>query len=320
MRLKRRMGDTWMSHPMKPSLSYASAPRPTEAEGRASKRQLEALARDAKKVCATDLSMPFSSLQDALDRLIPFHVFADDSNEKDPADVRLICSRRQAWTDLMLRESVECTRKSEANRKQICELQRKYYGEDGGTEGRAAYPWEAHRLEEQVVLERLMVADARAALESEKRRPPGYITDEEGEDEANVEGSSIQPDLGDGADMAEADQNETGVEGISLPDATGDEEAPDELYGEEVYSDGVVDPEGVEGYAAVDGGEIGGEAEDEADEGEDEAGEEEYDEGEGEEGEGEEGEGEDSVGYEDDVDDDGLDFDDVDESVEGEGA
>lgn len=46
----------------------------TEAEARAQKRQLELLSEDCKRACTTDLNRPFTTLQDAVDRLLPFHV------------------------------------------------------------------------------------------------------------------------------------------------------------------------------------------------------------------------------------------------------
>jgi hypothetical protein len=46
----------------------------TPGEARAHKRQLELLNEDAKRLCTVDIHTPFRSLQDALDRLLPFHV------------------------------------------------------------------------------------------------------------------------------------------------------------------------------------------------------------------------------------------------------
>ena len=49
-------------------------PVPTDVEVRAYKRQLEMLAEDSKRACTADVSRPFTHLQDAVDRLLPFHV------------------------------------------------------------------------------------------------------------------------------------------------------------------------------------------------------------------------------------------------------
>lgn len=68
---------------------------PTEGEARAHKRQLELLAEDVKFVCAPDVQKPFSNLQDAVDRLIPFHVreraLAIDRDRVDRAPVADAC-------------------------------------------------------------------------------------------------------------------------------------------------------------------------------------------------------------------------------------
>jgi hypothetical protein len=47
---------------------------PTEGEARAHKRQLELLVEDCTFVCAPDVQQAFNTLQDAVDRLVPFHV------------------------------------------------------------------------------------------------------------------------------------------------------------------------------------------------------------------------------------------------------
>ena len=38
------------------------------------KRQLDMVLADCKRVCSPDIDRPFSSLSDAVDRLLPFHV------------------------------------------------------------------------------------------------------------------------------------------------------------------------------------------------------------------------------------------------------
>lgn len=58
------------------STMTATGPRKTDAEARAHKRQLELLNEDAKRLCNVDISAPFKNMQDALDRLLPFHVGA----------------------------------------------------------------------------------------------------------------------------------------------------------------------------------------------------------------------------------------------------
>lgn len=45
-----------------------------EALARSQKRQHEFLDQDCKRVCGSDYTRPFTSLQNALDRLLPYHV------------------------------------------------------------------------------------------------------------------------------------------------------------------------------------------------------------------------------------------------------
>ncbi len=57
------------------SLQEAKSVLPSmkEAQQCAQKRQLSLLTSDCKRVCSMDTS-PFANLQDAVDRLLPFHV------------------------------------------------------------------------------------------------------------------------------------------------------------------------------------------------------------------------------------------------------
>ena len=71
----------------------------------------------------------------------------------DYAGTGLLCSRRQAWSDLMLRQAVECTRRMESNRIRTQALEAKLYGSvAGGGAGQPEYPAQAHKLEAQVSL------------------------------------------------------------------------------------------------------------------------------------------------------------------------
>lgn len=46
----------------------------SEGEAASLKRSLEFLADDAKRICSVNIQEPFTNLQDAVDRLFPFHV------------------------------------------------------------------------------------------------------------------------------------------------------------------------------------------------------------------------------------------------------
>jgi chloramphenicol 3-O-phosphotransferase len=57
-----------------PSAQSAKPATMEEAEKYASRRAARFLSDDAKQVCAADVTRPFANLQDAIDRLLPFHV------------------------------------------------------------------------------------------------------------------------------------------------------------------------------------------------------------------------------------------------------
>lgn len=45
-----------------------------ESEAKSQKRTLELLAEDCKRICTTNVGKPFTTLQDAIEHLLPFHV------------------------------------------------------------------------------------------------------------------------------------------------------------------------------------------------------------------------------------------------------
>ncbi|KAK9820607.1 hypothetical protein WJX72_012247 [[Myrmecia] bisecta] len=52
----------------------------------AQKRQLERVLEDCKRVCNPDVTTPFSSLADAVDRLLPYHILAGETAEEADAE------------------------------------------------------------------------------------------------------------------------------------------------------------------------------------------------------------------------------------------
>lgn len=62
--------------PSHPLCSGAKAPRPGQGAGdvKAVRAQLELMGQDSTRVSAPDWTAPFSSLEDAVDRLLPYHV------------------------------------------------------------------------------------------------------------------------------------------------------------------------------------------------------------------------------------------------------
>ena len=59
------------------NVTIQSAAKPAtmeEAEKYSLRRTARFLSDDAKQLCAADFTRPFANLQDAIDRLLPFHV------------------------------------------------------------------------------------------------------------------------------------------------------------------------------------------------------------------------------------------------------
>lgn len=88
----------------------AKAPGPGQGAGdvKAVRAQLELMGQDSTRVSAPDWTAPFSSLEDAVDRLLPYHMFgAEDPAETDAREAegapngagRLATSRHEAWQD-----------------------------------------------------------------------------------------------------------------------------------------------------------------------------------------------------------------------------
>ncbi|KAL4423725.1 hypothetical protein ABPG75_001026 [Micractinium tetrahymenae] len=94
---------------------FCSGPRaPTPAAGagnvKAVRAQLELADQDCTRISAPDYTTPFQSLEDAVDRLLPFHIFgAEDPQQTDVREVAaqqgqgavLATARAEAWADFI---------------------------------------------------------------------------------------------------------------------------------------------------------------------------------------------------------------------------
>ncbi|KAI7836257.1 hypothetical protein COHA_009847 [Chlorella ohadii] len=102
----------WSAPTMQAPSCGAKAPGPGAGQGagdvKAVRAQLELMAQDSTRVSAPDWTAPFSSLEDAVDRLLPYHMFgAEDPAETDAREAegapgqtfRLATSRHEAWQD-----------------------------------------------------------------------------------------------------------------------------------------------------------------------------------------------------------------------------
>lgn len=84
-----------------------AAPAAGSGNVKAVRAQLELAEQDCARISSSDYIMPFSSLENAVDRLLPFHVFgAEDPQQADVREVeaqagaaRLATARGEAWQD-----------------------------------------------------------------------------------------------------------------------------------------------------------------------------------------------------------------------------
>lgn len=130
------------------------------------KSQQDLLASDCRLLCAPDITSPFINLEDAVIRLLPFHMWA--SEEGDEADLaetadgtgaNLMCSRDEAWRDMCLKKVMDFIKRGDIARQHIEAAERKYD------------PFGPHiPAEEKYLLERLLLEDAKNRLQAEKAK------------------------------------------------------------------------------------------------------------------------------------------------------
>jgi Conserved region of unknown function on GLTSCR protein len=60
----------------------------TDAEQKAQKRQLELIEEDVRKVCNPNIAAPFSTIEDAVTRLLPYHVSRHPFLVQNPNTIR----------------------------------------------------------------------------------------------------------------------------------------------------------------------------------------------------------------------------------------
>eukprot|EP00197_Chlamydomonas_leiostraca_P010774 CAMPEP_0202874902 /NCGR_PEP_ID=MMETSP1391-20130828/26214_1 /ASSEMBLY_ACC=CAM_ASM_000867 /TAXON_ID=1034604 /ORGANISM="Chlamydomonas leiostraca, Strain SAG 11-49" /LENGTH=206 /DNA_ID=CAMNT_0049556447 /DNA_START=107 /DNA_END=724 /DNA_ORIENTATION=+ len=182
----------------------------SEAEKRAHKRQVEELYEDAKRLCTSDITAPFKNLQDAVERLLPYHVMgAADPQEADMEELRefeggeLVVSRHETWAQQSLNASVSANRLVEQFRSKVDALEAKEGGlskkvkpapapaAGGWGAAETIAPPEILRMpEERLLIAKVLLQDAREALERERRRPSGYVTPDEDEG-ADIVGTPV---------------------------------------------------------------------------------------------------------------------------------
>ncbi|EFJ46222.1 hypothetical protein VOLCADRAFT_93446 [Volvox carteri f. nagariensis] len=140
----------------------------TESESKAQKRSLDLLAEDCKRICTTALNKPFTTLQDAVDHLLPFHVLSSltgdevDAEEAEAAQdsARLLCSRRDLAAELTTRRAVELHSRVEDLRQRLGKLEDRYR-----TRHQRPLP------EEELFIAQVLKEVAERTLETERAKP-----------------------------------------------------------------------------------------------------------------------------------------------------
>eukprot|EP00884_Botryococcus_braunii_P003645 jgi/Botrbrau1/13281/Bobra.27_2s0004.1 len=100
----------------------------TDAEQRAQKRQIELIEEDIRKVCNPNILAPFSSVEDAVTRLLPYHVFYEadpvfSEKEEPPADAaQALQSSPSVWSDYITKKAQEAAHKTHDLHKRISKL------------------------------------------------------------------------------------------------------------------------------------------------------------------------------------------------------
>uniref|UniRef100_J3KUE0 GLTSCR protein conserved domain-containing protein n=1 Tax=Oryza brachyantha TaxID=4533 RepID=J3KUE0_ORYBR len=112
--------------PSQPQQPHSGGPSPSQSQSQASPQQQQAVAarvrspevemalQDAMRVCNPDIKTPFHSLEDAVNRLLPYHVVADYEAEEDDRildsdTTGQIPSRLQQWDHNILVKIAEFT-------------------------------------------------------------------------------------------------------------------------------------------------------------------------------------------------------------------
>lgn len=158
---------------MAPPAQSSPAPAPqvgtkrpaTEGEQRAAKRRQELIADDARRLLQTDIHRPFSNLEDAIERLLPYHLLgaedggaADLDETSDHAGAGLLAGRDDAWRDIVLDRTRALAKQSEALDARLAELEEKHSDPLG------VMP------EDRVIIDRFLFADAKRKFDEEAKK------------------------------------------------------------------------------------------------------------------------------------------------------
>ncbi|KAK3261820.1 hypothetical protein CYMTET_29292 [Cymbomonas tetramitiformis] len=104
-----------MNRPAVPSGSSLKRPAELPADTLKHKLLADLVQKDCNRACVPDINRPFSSAEDAFERLFPYHVFAQDESDdegyppeySEEQDVTLRLSRKQAWNQVFEKKGKE---------------------------------------------------------------------------------------------------------------------------------------------------------------------------------------------------------------------
>lgn len=127
--------------------------------------------QDVLRVCNPDIKRPFSSIEDACDRLLPYHVVAEydpEELEVSPSESRsgattLLISRAQSWNDTLKAKTAEYVGALDKHINTFNSIMKRR--SDGEMRGEERLLVEKYLL----VDERQKLADARAKIEAKER-------------------------------------------------------------------------------------------------------------------------------------------------------
>ncbi|GFR50553.1 hypothetical protein Agub_g12827 [Astrephomene gubernaculifera] len=170
----------------------AAKPQPpnkpvSDAEAKPRKRALDLLTEDCKRICTSSINKPFTTLQDAIDHLLPFHVLSSMAGDEADAEEaegaaeegsRLLCSRRELAAELTTRRAVELHARVEDLGQRLAKLEDRYR-----TRHQRPLP------EEELFIAQVLKEVAERTLEAERAKPTVLSSEDESDSEEGDDGT-----------------------------------------------------------------------------------------------------------------------------------
>mmetsp|Transcript_29966 Transcript_29966/g.54824 ORF Transcript_29966/g.54824 Transcript_29966/m.54824 type:complete len:168 (-) Transcript_29966:272-775(-) len=149
----------------------------SESEAKLQRKVLELLHDDIKNVCNPVCGKSFSSKQDAIKRLLPYHIFKgvrekDLINEEiSTIDGTLVCSHQQSRDNWVQKQAEVAVGIVEKTRKRILEV-----------EGRYSKRLKELLGEELILNDRQLLIESQRNLDFEKSKPQGIVNSDSDSD------------------------------------------------------------------------------------------------------------------------------------------